>query len=335
MSWLRRRWPWVAAAAATTAVAVPLGLTSGTGKVDVYVGSTPTAGTCTSSTPSVCGFPDATNTGVPSGTTLTAYTGPSTITTANTTVDSKTMGCITIRAANVTIKNSKILCADPIYVVDVDDDVGVSPIGVTLLDDEIACVTGGLAGTPHAGPGTALGDAFITARRINLYGCENAGDVNQEFDIQDSYIHDLYEDPLAGGDGTHTDGFQFASAHFNGGGGASIAGVNNVTLTHNTILSMGTNGTSTTLQFTTSAIISNGGGIDHNVLIQNNFLAGGGYTLNCEKGGTQGVNYRVLDNHFSRTFATTVGAFGPSTECADETQSGNVIHETGAPYALE
>jgi hypothetical protein len=246
------------------------------------------------------------------------------------------MGCITIRAANVTIKNSKILCSNPSYVVDVDDDVGVSPIGVTLLDDEIACVAGGASGTPHAGPGTALGDAFITGRRLNLYGCENVGDVNQGFDIQDSYVHDLYEDPTFGsGDGTHTDGFQFAFGHFSGGGGSVILGVDNVTLKHNTILSMGTNGIGTTLKFTTSAIISNRApNVDHNVLIEHNLLAGGGFTLYCDQDGATGVNYRVIDNHFSTQFSSNVGFFGPSDSCADETKSGNVYHETGLPVTL-
>ena len=43
--------------------------------------------------------------------------------------------------------------------------------------------------------------------------------------------------------------------------------------------------------FGTSAIISNRGG-DTNILIENNLLAGGAYTLYCEQ-NANGVNYRV------------------------------------------
>src|SRR6185295_14102869 len=41
-------------------------------------------------------YPDASNTGVPPGTALTAYTGPSTVTLAGTIIDSKTVGCLTV-----------------------------------------------------------------------------------------------------------------------------------------------------------------------------------------------------------------------------------------------
>ena len=87
------------------------------------------------------------------------------------------------------------------------------------------------------------------------------------------------------------------------------------------------------LVFWVAAIISNSGG-DTNVLIENNLLAGGGWTLYCESGGT-GTNYRVINNRFSRKFGPKVGYFGPSTECSDETQSGNVYHETGRPLRLQ
>jgi hypothetical protein len=54
------------------------------------------------------GYPDATTTGVPSGVTLTAYTGPTTITVAGTVIDSKTItNTLNIRAPNVTIKRCR------------------------------------------------------------------------------------------------------------------------------------------------------------------------------------------------------------------------------------
>src|SRR4029078_10725842 len=49
------------------------------------------------------GYPDAANTGAPAGTTLTPYSGPSTISTANTVIDGKSMGCISVTAPGVVI----------------------------------------------------------------------------------------------------------------------------------------------------------------------------------------------------------------------------------------
>ena len=59
--------------------------------------------------PALFGMPDATTTGVPAGTTLTAYTGPMTITTPGTVIEGKIInGTLRVTAANVTIKNCVI-----------------------------------------------------------------------------------------------------------------------------------------------------------------------------------------------------------------------------------
>jgi len=57
----------------------------------------------------IAGWPGPNNTGVPAGTKLSTYTGPCTIQKANTVIDAKTLNCdLTILAANVTVKRSKI-----------------------------------------------------------------------------------------------------------------------------------------------------------------------------------------------------------------------------------
>lgn len=79
--------------------------------------TTPTSYTC-ASTPHIPGgsdnfggcWPGNQNTGVPSGTNLTAYTGSRTITTNNTVTDAKIITCdLTIQAANIKITNSKFV----------------------------------------------------------------------------------------------------------------------------------------------------------------------------------------------------------------------------------
>ncbi len=256
-------------------------------------------------------FPGPSSTGVPAGTTLSAYTGPTTITSANTVIDGKRMGCIRVSAPGVVIRNSKISCpssSSAYAVLSGDGDYSGTPL--LIEDSEIDCANTN---------GTALGEALITVRRVNIHGCENGGDINQSFTVENSYIHDLYNSAAA-----HTDGFQFASGHIVNGQVAS--GSLNVTINHNTIFGMGADGS-----FGTSAIISNRGG-DTNVLIENNLLAGGAFTLYCEQ-GTKGNNYRVINNTFTRKFSQKVGFYGDSTDCSDETQSGN-IYDSGQALSL-
>jgi hypothetical protein len=166
-----------------------------------------------------------------------------------------------------------------------------------------------------------VGEANYTLRRVDIHGCENGLDVNRDVVLEDSYIHDLYNGP---GD-PHSDGIQLARMHRQGA--RWVAGARDVTIRHNTIYAMGDDGS-----FGTSAIISNSGG-DTNILIEANLLAGGAYTLYCEQ-GARGTDYRVIDNRFSRRFGSRVGFYGPATECSDETQSGNVYHETGRALKL-
>jgi hypothetical protein len=259
--------------------------------------------------PPPSGFPDASNTGVPAGTTLSPYTGPSTISTAGAVIDGKSMGCITVRAPGVVIRSSKISCQGGYAVYVPDGAFTGTPL--TVEDSDVDCKLTG---------GNGLGEANITVRRVDIQGCENGFDINQNLMIQDSYIHDLYNSGSA-----HTDGAQMAAGHYENG--QLVAGSRNVTFLHNTIYGMGADGS-----FGTSAIISNRGA-DRDILIQNNLMAGGAVALYCEQGAT-GTNYRVLDNHFSTKFGSKVGYYGVSTDCSDEVQSGNVYHETGQPVRL-
>jgi hypothetical protein len=230
-----------------------------------------------------------------------AYGGAKTISTANTVIEGKILtGEFLVAAPGVVIRNSRINGT-----VHVADNTGNS---LLLEDVEVDC----------GGGGTGVGEANVTVRRAEIYGCENGFDMNQNFDVRDSYIHGL----ALGG---HEDGMQFASGHFEGG--QIVSASRNLTIVHNTIF-----GTSDSGGFGTSAIISNKGG-DRDVLIQGNLMAGGAYTIYCEQ-GAKGTNYRVLDNRFTTRFKSSVGYYGMSTDCGDETQSGNVIHETGQPVHL-
>jgi hypothetical protein len=263
----------------------------------------------------VTGYPDASNTGVPAGTVLTAYTGPSTIATAGTVITGKTIGCVQITASNVTIRNSRISCNGNAVVINDKDLFGLT--AALIEDSEIDC---------QNSTGTGVMEAHFTLRRVEISRCENALSLNQDVSVEDSYLHN--ENSI--GADPHEDGVQFGCGHWQPGfGGSSCAsgyapGALNITLRHNTIYGM-TNGDTT---FGTSAIITNPSG-DTNILITNNLLAGGAYTLYCNRPGAA-TNMQVVNNHFSTLFSPKVGVYAPWTDCEDESVvTGNVYHETG------
>jgi hypothetical protein len=251
--------------------------------------------------PPATDFPDASNTGVPSGVTLAAYTGPMTIN-SNTTIDSKDIsGCLLVTGGVVTIKNSKIH-GDCFYVVD-----ATAPATLTIQDSDIACLTS--AGNPMNG--TAIGEENFTANRVNVHSCENGFDINGNSAISDSYIHDLFQSGEA-----HTDGAQL------------VAGAHDVNFQHNTIYS-GTN-TNGTIVNGTSSIMTRElqYGQVKNITINNNLLSGGAYALYCQQQG-KASNQVVTNNRFSTKFASKGGVYGPWTDCEDETHSGNKWYESG------
>lgn len=279
---------------------------------------TPTATPTPTPTPQP-GFPDDSNTGVPAGTTLTPYSGENPVRTNGAVIDSKSIQCIHIEAQGVVIKNSAITCpnsADHYAVYSQDNS---SQPSVTIQDSSIDCLNTN---------GNATGEANFTLRRVKITGCENGGDVNQNYDVQDSYVKMIYN-----GGGAHADGFQMACGHFQQGAsgcGTNYAlGAKNVHLIHNTILSIDDQGA-----YGTSAMISNRltngnvNGPDQDIVINSNLLAYGSYPLYCEQDGAHYINGQVTNNAFIR------GAFGYSADCSDEVQSGNYDYFTGQPITL-
>jgi hypothetical protein len=259
-----------------------------------------TGGGNTGSTCPLPKYPDATCTGVPVGTNLTVVNGDLSISQPNTVIDGKDIrGCVEVHATGVVIKNSKISCQGPYVVLSHTD------ASLTIQDSEVDCQL-----TRH----TAVGDTNITGTRLNIHGCEHGFDMDTNLTVTDSYIHDMENDPIA-----HMDGFLMSP----------IAA--NLVIRHNTIIARDPDGGDGTSAIITPSVSA---GIATNILIEDNLMAGGAYTLYCEQGGP-GVNYRVINNHFSQQWEPTVGAYGPSTDCSDETTSGNVYHESGLPVRMD
>ena len=134
------------------------------------------------------GFPSARNTGVPAGTVLAPYTGPSTIKSCGTVINGKLIkGGLDIRVGNgthaaatpcVTIENSKILGT-------VDDGYNSQGYGpLVATDDEIIGTNGDTQGP--------LQEANIYAWRLNIHGGRGQFACDGYCELHDSFIHDAY-----------------------------------------------------------------------------------------------------------------------------------------------
>ena len=97
-------------------------------------------------------------------------------------IDGKTIGCIQISAPGSIIRNSRISCGGG-YAVYVDDTTSTQTL-LTIEDSEIDC-----KGTPGS---AGIGEADFIVRRVEIAGCENGLDINQNALIEDNYVHDLY-----------------------------------------------------------------------------------------------------------------------------------------------
>lgn len=243
-------------------------------------------------------WPDASNTGVPAGTSLTAYSGPSNITTNGTVIDGKTLTVgLTINANNVTIRNSKFETDG--YFWHVLSDNGNT--GLLIEDCEFDML------------GSTTGDSCVsgynyTVRRCNIHGSPDGMKAGTNCVIEDNYIHDL----TVFGD-SHNDAIQ-------------SLGTTSLTIRHNTIVCP-SGGTS-------AIILSTGNATDmRNILIENNLLAGGVYTIYAGyDSGSDDIekveNIQVLNNHFSTSIFANGGSSGPITSRdAPVVVSGNVWHD--------
>lgn len=248
------------------------------------------------SPPSTGGFPNAANTGVPAGTALTAYTGPCTITTANTVIDAKTVNCdLAIRAAGVVIKNSRIngTVASP------ENSTAYS---FTIQDSEVAV---------GDRPGTGIGATNFTVLRVEVTGGNRSINCWINCTVRDSYVHGQMSDET---------GVYHESGIRMGKGG---------TIVHNSIAC---DAPDFPPDAGCSASLTGYGDFApvEDMLVQNNLLmASTGGT--CAYGGSSGGkpysddanNIRFLDNVFQRGRTGKCGYWAPIVDF-DRTAPGNV-----------
>jgi hypothetical protein len=257
---------------------------------------------CSGAANHVAGGPDGTgtcwpgpnNTGVPAGTTLTSYSGPCTITTNGTIIDSKTVNCaLSIQAANVVIKNSKV---NGNVILDTDLG-GSSSWSMTIQDSEVD------AGTLQE---SAIGWGNLKAIRVNAHGGVTAIQCEEKSVsciVQDSYLHGQYIQPNSN---WHLGGF------LSDGGGP-------ITLTHNYVVC------------DQQAVYGSDGGCTgdinlipnfataHNVTVDHNLLGANIHSAFCTYGGDRhdgngypyGNHIVYTNNVFQRGSNNLCAGYGP------------------------
>jgi hypothetical protein len=139
--------------------------------------------------------------------------------------------------------------------------------------------------------------AHYTARRVNVHGAADGLKIGDDTVVEASWIHDLGNYP-----DQHNDSLQSV-----GGRGMVIRGN-----------FLDANGSSTAFQMSDAP--------SHDTLIEGNWLAGGGWTLNLS---TPGEDLRIVNNRFARDYG-----YGPASVEGPFEQSGNVWDDTGEPLEL-
>lgn len=202
--------------------------------------------------PVVTDYPTATNTGVPAGTVLT-NSGGMVITTANTVVDSKNItGDIDVRASGVVIKNSKISGTVT------NDNVSSHP-SFTIQDSQVGSDT-----VCSAWGNGAIGIENYTALRVKLVGFSDGFRVaGSNILIKDNFVKLCGTDPNA-----HSDGIQAYGA----------ANGTNINIKHNVIDQRSVIDDAQTAPIFIP-VGPNQGNDNINVTVDDNVLAGGGFTL--------------------------------------------------------
>lgn len=254
-------------------------------------------------------FPDETNTGwQPTGVTLTTVTDdPFYITTPGQVVDSLDIqGSVFVMATNVTIKRCKISSPNQpmVKTYEPDGSGGLNDIGAGLLIEDSE-----LYGMNNEDSTSVGGNGYFTLRRCNIHHIGSGARMGNDTLAEDNYVHDIVST---------------VTSH---NGGLPVDAGTNVTIRHNTILMNSTNG------YVIAAYSGvPPGNVVANVLIEDNFLAGGNYIIYGGSVTEPPPNLRVRDNRFSRLYFANGGFFGPVANGGGATEwSGNVWDDTGDP----
>src|SRR5580693_3581137 len=234
--------------------------------------------------PSACGYPDATNTGVPAGTTLKSV--PSQVSSGPSWSYNVANNEVVVTGAGAVLSGLSIPCT-----------VEIDASNVTVNDVQV--VTGGsFAIDLRHTTGVTIENSTITGNNISAF--RTAMQVSAGL-VQGNYIHD--PGYIAG---DHTNGI------------VTNGGTAPMTINDNTVF----NSLGQTDAISLDA--STGGVAVANKTIENNFLAGGGYSIYGGDGPSTNPtsNIVITGNRFGQMYYAKGGQFG-AVAYYDHTGSGN------------
>jgi hypothetical protein len=227
--------------------------------------------------------------GLPAGTVLRKLTGM-TITQAGTVIDGADIsGGVTVNAANVVIRRSKI------------NGTGIA--GVYVQSGNLT-----LEDTTITGFDTSVGGDNYTATRVEVTkGFSDGFKIGDNVTVQDSWCHDMTPSP-----GAHADCGQIQ------------AGIRNVVIRRNWFDVADVNGNAALFMAPDLGPSAPGP-----LLVENNVLGGGNFTLQCVDGDNgryfiTGITIR--NNQFLRN-----STYGPMRVNVPATVTGNIYRDTKQP----
>ncbi len=237
--------------------------------------------------PSVCGYPDPSNTGVPPGTPLNSYEGDLRVTTPGTVISNVSVrGTVEILASNVTIRNSEVTTADGTD----GHNIWISPgAGNVVIEN------------------TTLRGQDSHANAVQ-YSVQNSGETtNKGIDLQMYNCTECWagpgtlEDSYAISDGL-VPGAHYEDIYYGGGGGSLIAD-------HDTLLNPHDQ--------TANVFTKTDFGDVRIVTVSNSLLGGGGYMIYGGEGGTGNVvgPVTITGNRMARCQTTAVADQGGGHYC--------------------
>ena len=260
-------------------------------------------GACVAS-PSACGYPDASNTGVQANRSLTDHRGNYRVTEAGSVVsDLRIYGSLYIEADDVIVRNVEVICSQSWWIIR-DQGRRTTIEDVTLTVDRSNS-------SNYCQYGIAGGDA-VTIQRADISYTPNGLIFNGgSATVKNNWIHDQRAYP---GRDDHVD-----AAQLNGGGPGPYVFVNN----HLSVPEAQTG---------CLALFADFGSI-RNVVVDRNLFDGAGYSF---YGGTDSAtNVRVTNNVFGKTYFPRGGHFGPvahfNARGDGNVWLNNVWLDTGAP----
>ncbi len=260
--------------------------------------------------PSACGYPDATNTGVPAGTALKSESQNINVNKAGTTIkDIALNGAISVEANNTTIEDSEITvegsqtCGKSCG----GRGIWIKP-GVTgTVIKNVTCHGAAATGVNVTQYCIMSNDSDTTIEHLHAYYCTEC--LAGAMDLTESFIDET---------GAMIPEEHYEDIYYGGGAGPLI-------VNHNTMLNP---------EGQTAVVFASVDFGDQTTLtITNNLMAGGGYTI---YGGGSGSGGKVVGpvtitgNRFSRKYYPESGSYGVASylENSVTSWSGNVWDET-------